>query len=171
MLCSSVSSRITPKTVISKDLLGRLCTTAIQSEKYWFKVGDTAEVNKLVTAEDVRKFANLTGDNNPVHLDEKYAKTKQFKRCIVHGVFMNGLVSAVIGTKLPGPGALVVSQEVKFPAPLYVGELVKAKVEVKSVRKGIVHMSAICIAPEMDKLVMSGNVKLYIPKETSGTDN
>ncbi|KAH6926835.1 hypothetical protein HPB50_022561 [Hyalomma asiaticum] len=80
-------------------------------------VGDTASIERTFTKSDVDKFAALTGDCNPIHLDVDYAQSKNFSACVVHGALINGLVSAVIGTKLPGPGCVVVHQVLEFPKP------------------------------------------------------
>ncbi|KAI8507576.1 hydroxyacyl-thioester dehydratase htd2 [Branchiostoma belcheri] len=137
----------------------------VASGRYHFKAGDSAELTKTFTADDVLTFASLCGDKNPLHLDEEYAKTTRFGRCIVHGVLINGLISAVLGTKLPGPGAIFVSQDIKFPAPLYVNESVTAAVEILDIRKSIVVCSTTCTATDTTKVVMSGKVFLMVPKD------
>ncbi|KAH8028043.1 hypothetical protein MRX96_044582 [Rhipicephalus microplus] len=129
-------------------------------------VGDTASMERTFSRSDVEEFAALTGDRNPIHLDGACAQRKGLPACVVHGALINGLVSAVIGTKLPGPGCLVVHQVLEFPKPLLVGEPVRAQVEVKSVRKSIVECTYQCKAGP-DKVVMRGEVKLFIRPESS----
>ena len=94
------------------------------------KVGDKDSVSKLVTAEDVADFARISTDNNPVHLDEEFAKTTQFGRRIAHGMFGAGLISAAIGTKLPGYGTIYMGQDLKFKRPVYLGDTITAWVEI-----------------------------------------
>lgn len=124
-------------------------------------VGKVASIERTFTQADVETFAALTGDDNPIHLNPAYAQSRSFPACVVHGALINGLVSAVIGTKLPGPGCVVVHQVLVFPKPLFVGESVCARVQVKAVRKSIVQCTYECKAGP-DKVVMSGEVKLFV---------
>ena len=80
-------------------------------------VGDCAELRKRFTREDVTRFAEVSLDNNPIHLDEAYAAKTRFKKPIVHGVLVNGLLSALMGTRFPGNGCVYVSHMFEFPAP------------------------------------------------------
>ena len=93
-------------------------------------VGDSASITKTVTQADVTLFAGLTGDFNPLHVNEEFAKKTQFGRRLVHGAFSSGLISAVIGMKLPGPGALYASQSVKFVKPVFFNDTVTARATV-----------------------------------------
>ncbi|XP_032219566.1 hydroxyacyl-thioester dehydratase type 2, mitochondrial [Nematostella vectensis] len=129
------------------------------------KVGRKAELFRVFSASDVCQFADLTGDTNPLHLDEKYARTStQFGRCVVHGALVNGLISALHGTILPGPGCIVVSQQLKFMSPLYVDEEVRAEVEILSHRHHIMKCSARCTATERNEVILVGETRLVIPK-------
>lgn len=94
------------------------------------KIGSKDCVKKVVTGEDVELFAKISTDNNPVHLNEEFAKTTPFKRRIAHGMFSAGLVSAVLGTKLPGNGTIYMSQSLNFKRPVYLGDELTAWVEV-----------------------------------------
>ena len=94
------------------------------------KVGEKATFTKTVTQVDDALFAGISGDFNPVHIDEEYAKTTQFKTRIVHGAYTVGLISAVIGMKLPGPGCIYGSQKVRFTAPVHFGDTLTAIAEV-----------------------------------------
>ena len=103
----------------------------IYQKKYdEFEIGDTASVTKTVTEADVTLFAGITGDFNPLHVNEEFAKSTQFGKRLVHGCFSSGLISAVIGMKLPGPGALYGSQAVKFVKPVFIGDTLTAKATV-----------------------------------------
>lgn len=79
--------------------------------------GDSASIARTFTIEDIRRFAEITGDCNPIHIDADFAKGTKFGRCVVHGALINGLVSAVMGTRLPGPGTVVAHQYLEFPNP------------------------------------------------------
>lgn len=99
-----------------------------------FAVGERAERVHVVTDADVRTFAALSGDDNPVHLDDAFAASTRFGRRIAHGMLSAGLVSAVLGTQLPGRGVVYVSQALRFKAPVFVGDTVTVLVEVTAVR-------------------------------------
>lgn len=94
------------------------------------KVGDKASMSKTVTECDVYTFAGVTGDFNPVHIDAEFAKTTVFKERIAHGILSAGFISAVLGTTLPGTNSIYLGQELKFTAPVKIGDTVTATVEV-----------------------------------------
>ena len=94
------------------------------------KIGDSAQISKTITESDIELFAKATGDFNPVHLDQAYAEKTSFKGRIAHGLLSVGLLSAVLGNTLPGHGTIYLSQEVKFLAPVRIGDTITAKVEV-----------------------------------------
>lgn len=96
-------------------------------------VGDRAEFTKTISESDVYLYAGITGDLNPAHINEPYAANTFFKTRIVHGMLPVGFISAVIGTKLPGPGAIYVSQSVHFKAPVIFGDTITASVEVTEI--------------------------------------
>lgn len=100
-----------------------------------YKIGDFAQLSKTVEDKDVRVFAEVTGDNNPLHLDDEFASKTIFKRRIAHGILTAGLISAVIGSKLPGNGTIYIYQTLNFLAPVYIGDTITAKVEVLEVLK------------------------------------
>src|SRR5512145_1964719 len=108
--------------------------------------GDKASRTTTITDEMIRTFAALTGDNNPVHLDDTYAATTRFGRRIAHGMIAAGLISAVLANDLPGPGTVYLSQNLHFKAPVYPGDTITTTVEVKSVRpdKPIVTLRTVC---------------------------
>jgi 3-hydroxybutyryl-CoA dehydratase len=108
--------------------------------------GDKASRTTTITDEMIRTFAILTGDNNPVHLDDTYAATTRFGRRIAHGMIAAGLISAVLANNLPGPGTVYLSQTLKFKAPVHPGDMITTTVEVKSVRpdKPIATLGTVC---------------------------
>jgi 3-hydroxybutyryl-CoA dehydratase len=93
-------------------------------------IGEKASDSRKVTEEVVRAFADATGDFNPVHIDAEFAKTSLFKERVAHGMLGAGLISAVLGTKLPGPNTIYLAQEMKFLAPVKLGDTITAEVEV-----------------------------------------
>ncbi|XP_078349419.1 hydroxyacyl-thioester dehydratase type 2, mitochondrial-like [Oculina patagonica] len=129
-----------------------------------FKVGDEVEVRRVVSMRDVQQFARITGDTNPIHLDEKFAKKTQVGQLIVHGVILNGIISAIHGTKLPGPGCMIMSQSLKYPAPLFPGEEVLAHIQVTGLRHSIMTCHVTCTAVQRSKVVLSGETKLLVPQ-------
>lgn len=94
------------------------------------KIGMNAVVTKTITETDIILFAGISMDNNPAHTNEEYAKNTMFKHRIAHGMLSVGLISAALGTKLPGEGSIYLSQDVKFVAPVYVGDTISANVEI-----------------------------------------
>ena len=104
-------------------------------DKLPYKIGDSAQLSKTVKDEDIRIFAEVTGDKNPLHLDDEFASKTIFKRRIAHGILTAALISSVIGNRLPGNGTIYLSQTLNFLAPVYVGDEVTAKVEVLQVLK------------------------------------
>jgi len=97
---------------------------------YELKVGDSAQISKTITETVIHDFANATGDFNPIHLDQAYAEKTRFKGRIAHGALSIGYISNVFANLLPGPGSIYLSQEVKFLAPVRIGDVITAKVEV-----------------------------------------
>ncbi|MDJ0269287.1 MAG: MaoC family dehydratase [Aigarchaeota archaeon] len=119
------------------------------------RVGDRASYTKTITAEDIRAYAELTGDKNPLHLDEEYAKNTRFGRVIAHGMLTASLISAVIGTRLPGPGAIYLEQRLRFTRPVYPGDTITAEVEVVEFReeKGVVRLRTDCLNQRGERVI------------------
>lgn len=128
-------------------------------------VGDTDRFSKTVTDADIYLFAGVTGDLNPAHIDETYAQGTFFKTRIAHGMLSAGFISAVIGTRLPGPGTVYMRQILDFLAPVRIGDTVTATVEVieKQAEKKRVRLRTSCFNQEGVK-VLDGEALVSPPR-------
>ena len=99
------------------------------------EIGQKEFVEKTISETDIYLYAGITGDLNPAHVNEEYAKKTFFKSRIAHGMLTAGLISAVVGMKLPGPGTIYMAQELKFTAPVRIGDTIKAEGEVVEINK------------------------------------
>jgi len=110
------------------------------------EVGQSASMSKTVTEADIILFAGITGDFNPAHIDEEYAKNSMFKGRIAHGMLSAGFISATLAMKLPGPGSIYLGQSMKFKAPVRINDTVKTTVTITdiNVEKKIVKLETIC---------------------------
>ena len=122
-----------------------------------FSVGDTAEITKTIEQSDIDAFAAVTGDHNPVHVDEEFAKTTRFGRRIAHGMLTASLISSVLANKLPGEGSVYLAQTLQFVAPVFPGDEITARVTVKDIRetKAILKLETICMN-QRDETVIRG---------------
>ena len=109
-------------------------------------IGEKASLTKQITESDVFRFAEVTGDRNPIHIDPEYASRTRFKERIAHGMLTASLISAVIGNHLPGPGNIYVSQSLAFTAPVKVGDVIEAEVEIieKIPERNRVRLRTVC---------------------------
>jgi 3-hydroxybutyryl-CoA dehydratase len=103
------------------------------SAEFLYQVGDGTSFERFISAEDVRRFAEIVGDLNPVHLDEAFAENSFFKKRIVHGAFLGGLISKVLGMDFPGQGTIYISQNSIFKRPVYVDTTVRIEIKVTQV--------------------------------------
>ena len=128
--------------------------------------GVTAEMSKTITETDVTLFAGITGDFNPVHIDAVAAARSRFGGRIAHGMLSAGLISAVLGMKLPGPGSIYLSQSLKFTRPVRIGETVTAQVSVASVNteKRRVTLTTVCRNQD-GETVLEGDALVLVPLE------
>lgn len=119
------------------------------------KIGQKASVQKTFSAADVTMFAGISTDVNPIHLSEKYAEGTIFGKRIVHGILTSGLISAVLGNVLPGPGTVYLGQELRFLSPVYLGDDITAEVEIVELRedKKIVKLETICYNQDGKKVI------------------
>ncbi len=128
-------------------------------------VGDAAELTRVATAGDVAEFVDSIGDHNPIHHDYAYAATTRFKKPIVPGMWTAGLISAVLGTRLPGPGCIYVSQQISFLRPVYFGDTVTARAEVveRLVERRRVRLTTVCVNQRGEE-VLVGEAMLAPPR-------
>ena len=133
-----------------------------------FKVGDSAEITKTIEQADVDAFARVTGDHNPVHVDEEFAKTTRFGKRIVHGMLTASLISAVLANKLPGEGSVYLGQTLQFVAPVFAGDEITARVTVKVIRedKPIVKLETVCVN-QRDEVVIRGEATVLLPQKST----
>ena len=127
------------------------------------KIGDCFTISKEVTDELIRKFADVSGDHNPIHLDEEFAKTTRFGKRIAHGMLGASFISAVLGYKLSENKVIYLSQTLKFTAPVYLGDTVTAKAVVKEIRedKPIVTVETTCENQNGETLI-TGEAKIMV---------
>jgi 3-hydroxybutyryl-CoA dehydratase len=127
-------------------------------------VGQSAETTRVVGVGDIEAFAKVSGDTNPVHMDDAYARTTSFGERIAHGMLSGAYISAVLGVKLPGPGAIYLSQSLRFRRPVRVGDPVTARVTVKALdeRRGHVTFETVCQVN--GKTVVDGEAVVMVPR-------
>ena len=130
------------------------------------EVGDAAQFSKTISESDVYLFAGITGDFNPAHVNEEYAKNTFFKTRIAHGMLSAGLISTILGTKLPGPGTIYMKQELRFLAPVHIGDTISACAEVIEVipEKNRVKLKTYCVNQE-NTTVLDGEAMVSPPKK------
>jgi 3-hydroxybutyryl-CoA dehydratase len=127
------------------------------------QVGQSAELSRTVSDEDVRRFAEVTGDFNPVHVDEAAAARSMFGGRVAHGMLAAGMISAVLGTRLPGEGTIYLSQSLRFTKPVRIGDRVTARVEVVEVipAKRRVRLST-AVRNQGDEVVLEGEALVMV---------
>ena len=123
-----------------------------------FEVGMKASTSKTITETDVILFAGVSTDINPVHLDEEAAKKGIFGKRVAHGILVSGLISAVLGNKLPEPGSIYMGQELRFLAPVFIGDTITAEVEITELipEKSRIKLNTVCTNQD-GKVVISGS--------------
>ncbi|MEM1021551.1 MAG: MaoC family dehydratase [Sphingomonadales bacterium] len=127
------------------------------------EVGLSDQFEKTVTEADIVLFAGVTGDTNPVHLSEAYAATTRFKTRIAHGMLSAGFISAVLGTKLPGPGAVYLKQSLVFKAPVLIGDTVVTTVTVSALDEKRKRVTLDCQCVVGDTVVTEGEATIMLP--------
>lgn len=126
-----------------------------------FVVGQKAQIEKIFSLEEVIDYAKLTGDNNPLHVDSEYAKESRFGENIVHGMFVMGVISKILGTVLPGNGTIYLGQDVRFKKPVYVNQKVIIQVEITQIEeeRNLIYLSTSVWDTE-GKCLVEGNAKV-----------
>jgi len=137
---------------------------------YYFEeleVGMSGTYAKTITETDIIMFAGMSGDNNPVHLNHEFASLTMFEGRIAHGMLSAGFISTVLGTKMPGPGCIYLSQNLKFKAPVRANDTVTAKVTITKMvpEKRFVEMETICTVD--GKPVITGDALVMVPSRNS----
>lgn len=124
----------------------------------------SAVFSKTITEADVVLFAGVSGDTNPVHLDEEFAAGTLFNGRIAHGILTASLISTVIGTKLPGPGCIYLSQDLRFLAPVRIGDTVTAEVRVARLQPARRRLTLACVCRVGNRKVVEGDALIMIPE-------
>src|SRR5499433_1323332 len=128
-------------------------------------VGMTETLSKTIASSDVVGFAQLTGDRNPIHLSEHFAAKTSFGRRIAHGLYTASLISAVLGTRLPGPGAIYISQTLNFRAPVRIGDTVDVIVTVAELIPARQRARLACSCKVGDEIVLDGEALVKVPSD------
>ncbi|WP_339633901.1 MaoC family dehydratase [uncultured Sneathiella sp.] len=128
------------------------------------KVGMTSLYAKTITEADIILYAGVSGDTNPVHLNAEFAEKTIFKERIAHGMLSAGLLSTVFGTKLPGPGAIYMNQNLNFKAPVCIGDTVVAKVHLREINGKRVTFDCVCTIGET--VVLDGEATLMVSRRS-----
>ena len=128
------------------------------------QIGMSESYSQTITDSDIKAFSGISGDKNPVHMDAHYASNSRFGKRIAHGMFSASFFSAIFGTRLPGPGCVYVSQDLKFRKPVYIDDTVTATVVVKNIDKEHrrVYFDTFCKVGKSK--VITGTAEIYIPE-------
>lgn len=128
------------------------------------RIGDRAVVTKTFSEEEVCRFAVLSGDRNPLHLEKEFGAASVFGQRVVHGMLVAGLFSGLIGMELPGPGAIYLGQNLAFRAPVFIGDTVTASVEITKIRqdKPVITLRTLCVNAA-ETVVIEGEAVVKAP--------
>lgn len=128
------------------------------------EVGMTATYSQTITDADIKSFAGISGDKNPVHMSDEFAQESRYGGRIAHGLLSASFFSALFGTKLPGPGCVYASQNLKFLRPVYLNDTVTASVTIKNIdkEKRKILFDTVCVVKR--KKVISGEAEIHLPK-------
>ncbi|MDP3978975.1 MAG: MaoC family dehydratase [Pseudomonas sp.] len=129
------------------------------------EVGQTASYSKTVEERDIQLFAAVSGDRNPVHLDAEYAATTMFKQRIAHGMFSGALISAAVACELPGPGTIYLGQQMRFTAPVKLGDTLTVRLEILEKLPKFRVRVATRVFNQNDELVVDGEAEILAPRK------
>ena len=130
------------------------------------EIGQKATYTKICTADDITLFATVSGDVNPVHLDDAFAAETPFGKRIAHGMYTGALVSAALAIELPGPGTIYMGQELKFKAPVFIGDEITVELEVETIRADKAIVGLLCRCTNQDDVVVAvGKATVMAPKK------
>jgi len=130
-----------------------------------FYVGQSARTAKTISESDVYLFAGISGDMNPMHVNAQHAEGTRFRGRIAHGILSAGLISAVLGMQLPGPGCIYMGQQLKFLRPVYIGDTITAEATISAIdwTKNRVVLSTVC-TNQKDEVVITGEATMLLPE-------
>jgi 3-hydroxybutyryl-CoA dehydratase len=129
------------------------------------EIGQTASYSKTVGERDIQLFAEVSGDRNPVHLDAEYAATTMFKERIAHGMFSGALISAAVACELPGPGTIYLGQQMRFTAPVKLGDTLTVRLEVLEKLPKFRVRIATRVFNQNDEMVVDGEAEILAPRK------
>ncbi len=128
------------------------------------KPGDSVEVRRTFTQEDFDRFARLSGDDNPIHVDAEFARTTRFGRTLCHGMLLFSAASAVIRNRFPGPGTRIVDQSLKFPGPTFAGDECRIRIQVLSISSDGKHAGLSAVIDKDDGTTcLEGHTEVLLP--------
>ncbi|AXH14488.1 acyl dehydratase [Malaciobacter mytili LMG 24559] len=127
------------------------------------EIGMSVSYSQTITDSDIKSFSGISGDRNPIHLDEVYAENSKYKKRIAHGLLTASFFSALFGTKIPGEGCVYVSQSLNFKRPVYINDTVTAIVEVIKIDKIKRRVFFKTVCKVRNKIVTDGEAELYVP--------
>lgn len=128
-----------------------------------YSIGMRATIEQTITDADIKSFAGISGDHNPVHISDEYAEKSRYKKRIAHGFLSASFFSAIFGTKLPGAGCVYVSQSLNFKKPVYIGDTVTASVEIIDIDRANSRIRFKTECHVKSRLVIDGVAEIFIP--------
>ncbi|MBM4763106.1 MaoC family dehydratase [Bacillus sp. B15-48] len=131
-----------------------------------FTIGQQASCSKTITETDFVLFAGISGDFNPIHIDGEYAKKTRFKQRIAHGLLTSSLLSQLLGVHLPGKGSIYLEQNIRFKAPVFIGDTITAKATIQEIDhdKRILTLLTECFNQD-EKRILTGSAKMMVPED------